>query len=139
MALLHQATLRPSKLELLQAYTNGGAVEALGAYRFDDPAGEVGIETHLVAHAEGGVLHLPLTYRSEQLAGADEWLVGIVDHSVLGDRYVYNGCVDPVYVAQLVSAILTGGTQVEQYFETDTGREYREPSVTVVGLSLIHI
>jgi hypothetical protein len=133
MALLHRATLRPSKLELLTGYTNGGATELLGAYRFDDPDGEVGIETHLVAHSSGAVLHLPLTYRSEPLAGAEEWAIGTIEHSALGTRWVYNACADPVYAAQLVATILTGGTHVEQYFETDAGREYREPSATVIG------
>ena len=133
MALLHRATLQPSKLELLMAYTNGGATELLGAYRFEDPAGEVGIETHLVRHSSGGVMHVPLTYRNELLAGADEWMVGVMEHSVLGTRYVYNACTDPVYATQLVGTILTGGTQVEQYFETTSGREFREPTAVVVG------
>lgn len=115
------------------AYTNGAASELLGAYRFDDPAGQVGIESHLAAGHGGAVMHMPLTYRSEPLAGVDEWLAGVIEHSVLGTRYAYNACADPVYVAQLVTAILTGGTQVEQYFETDAGREYREPTATVLG------
>jgi hypothetical protein len=133
MALLHRATLQPSKLELLAGYLNVGALTPLGAYRFDDPAGEVGIETHLVADPSGAVWHLPLTYRSEPLAGAEEWAVGALEHSVLGRRWVYNGCADPVYAAQLIGVILTGGTQVEQYFETDAGREVFEPTATVIG------
>ena len=133
MALLHRATLQPSKLDLLTAYTNGGVSELVGSYRFDDPAGEVGIESHLARGEGGAVVHVPLTYRAEPLAGADEWLVGLIEHSVLGTRYVYNACIDPVYVRELVGAILTGGTQVEQYFETDAGREYREPTATVLG------
>ena len=79
MALLHHATLRPSKLELLGAYLRGGSLTQLGAYRFDDPDGEVGIETHIVEGSAGAVLHLPLTYRSEPLAGAEEWAVGTVE------------------------------------------------------------
>jgi len=133
MALLHQATLQPSKLELLTAYLNAGALTLLGSYRFDDPDGQVGIETHLVADSSGAIFHLPLTYRSEPLAGIDEWGVGTLEHSVLGKRWVYNACADPVYGAELIRAILTGGTQVEQYFETDGERLYREPTATAVG------
>ncbi len=134
MALLHQATLRPSKLELLSAYLNRGGLTQLGSYRFDDPAGEVGIETHLITDGSGGVLHLPLTYRSEPLAGADEWCVGTIEHSVLGTRWAYNGCADPVYAAELIRVILTGGSQVEQYFETDAGEKlYKESTATVIG------
>ena len=133
MALLHQATLQPSKLDLLSGYLNVGALTQLGSYRFDDPDGQVGIETHLVADSSGAVLHLPLTYRNEPLAGIDEWGVGTIEHSVLGTRWVYNACADPVYAAQLIRAILTGGTQVEQYFESNGERLYREPTATVVG------
>ena len=133
MALLHQATLRPSKLELLAAFMGSGALTQLGAYRFDDPAGEVGIETHIVEGSGGAIYHLPLTYRSEPLASADEWVIGTMEHSVLGQRWVYNGCGDPVYAAALVNAILAGGTQAEQYFETEDGRTHREPTATVQG------
>ena len=133
MALLHRATLQPSKLDLLGSYLNRGGLELLGSYRFDDPAGQVGIETHLVSDGAGGVLHLPLTYRSEPLDGAEEWALGIIEHSVLGTRWVYNACADPVYVVELVRATLTGGTEVEQYFESDEGRLFREPTATVCG------
>lgn len=133
MALLHRATLRPSKLELLGSYLNRGGIEALGSYRFDDPAGEVGIETHLVTDGEGGVLHLPLTYRSAPLDGSEEWLLGTMDHSVLGERWVYNACADPVYATELLRAILTGATEVEQYFEEGESRQYREPTASVLG------
>src|SRR5215213_4570191 len=44
MAIVHSsATVRPTKRELLESML-GGAVEVLGSYRFDDPAGEVGVE-----------------------------------------------------------------------------------------------
>lgn len=125
--------MQPSKLDLLSGYLNVGALTQLGSYRFDDPDGQVGIETHLVADSSGAILHLPLTYRNEPLAGIDEWGVGTIEHSVLGTRWVYNACADPVYAAQLIGAILTGGTQVEQYFESNGERLYREPTATVVG------
>jgi len=133
MALLHQATLQPSKLDLLTRYLRQSSLSMLGAYRFDDPAGLVGIETHIVGDPSGGVWHLPLTYRSEPLGGIEEWAVGTLEHSVLGKRWVYNGCADPVYAAELVRAIMAGGTQAQEYFETDDGRRDREPTVTVIG------
>ncbi|MGC4869486.1 CG0192-related protein [Micromonospora sp. DT53] len=142
MALLHKATLRPTKLDLLAAWLPdrpwfagpaGGEVASRGAYRFDDPAGEVGIETILVRAADGPVHHVPLTYRSAPLDGADGWLVGTTEHSVLGRRWVYDGCVDPVYAAALAHAILTGSGQAEEFFEVDGRREVREPTVTVVA------
>ncbi|GGO24683.1 CG0192-related protein [Micromonospora parathelypteridis] len=141
MALLHRATLRPTKLELLAAWLpgrpwfsgpTGVEVVSRGAYRFDDPAGEVGIETILVGTADGPVHQVPLTYRAAPLDGAAGWLVGTVEHSVLGPRWVYDGCADPVYAAALAHAVLAGGGQAEQYFEVDGRREVREPAMTVV-------
>ena len=140
MALLHQATLSPSKLEILASYlvtlpahakTDASNFALLGSYRFDDPANEVGIEAHLLTAGSGPVIHVPLTYRAAPVAGVEE--IATMEHSVLGSRWVYDACGDPVYVSQLLRAILTGGTQVEQYFETDDGRVVREPTATVIG------
>ncbi|MEV4499514.1 hypothetical protein AB0J84_27935 [Micromonospora arborensis] len=142
MALLHRATLRPTKLELLAAWlpgrpwfagSSGVDVVSRGTYRFDDPAGEVGIETMLVGTADGPVHQVPLTYRAAPLDGADGWLVGTVEHSVLGPRWVYDACADPVYAAALAHAILAGGGQAEEYFEVDGRREVRKPTMTVVA------
>jgi hypothetical protein len=44
-------------------------LERVGAYRFDDPVGEVGIETHLVRAGER-LLHVPLTYRANPMITA---------------------------------------------------------------------
>lgn len=143
MALLHRATLTPAKLDLLGAWLPGrpwtpaGEVTQLGAYRFDDPAGEVGIEAFLLAVGDR-VLHVPVTYRAAPLEGAEEFLVGTTDHSVLGRRWVYDGCGDPVWAAALTTAVLTGGTQAEQFFEVDGGREVREPTATVRGSGAAH-
>ncbi|MEV4771447.1 CG0192-related protein [Micromonospora humida] len=140
MALLHQAEIRPTKLELLAGWLPGrgwysgpaaGEPVRVAAYRFDDPAGAVGIETILVRVDTGPVHQVPLTYRDAPLADADEWLVGTTHHSVLGPRWVYDGCGDPVYAAALAAAILTGTGQAQEYFEIDGVREIREPSMTV--------
>jgi hypothetical protein len=139
MALLHRAELRPTKLELLASWLPGrdwwsaGAAEIdrIAAYRFDDPAGEVGIETILVRAGDGPVFQAPLTYRGAPLDGADEWLIGTMQHSVLGPRWVYDACGDPVYAATLATAILTGGDQAVEYIEVDGKLERREPSMAV--------
>ncbi len=140
MALLHKATMTPGKLDLLNAWLprqswSGGApaIEQLGAYRFDDPAGEVGLEAFLLQGADGSVRHVPVTYRGEPLPGAEDHLVGTTEHSVLGRRWVYDGCADPVWVTAAVTAILTGESEVEQYFEVDGRRELRESTASVRG------
>ncbi|MBM7086138.1 CG0192-related protein [Micromonospora humidisoli] len=142
MALLHRAEISPSKLELLAGWLPGrpwyagpaaGEPVRVAAYRFDDPAGEVGIETMLVRIGDSPVYQVPLTYRGAPLADAERWLVGTTRHSVLGPRWVYDACGDPVYAAALATAIRTGVGQAEEYFETDAGREPRPPSMTVAG------
>jgi len=141
MAILHKATLVPSKLELIASYlpqqpwfVPGDPAQPvlLGAYRFDDPAGEVGMETHLVAHG-GTVYQLPLSYRGAPLPGAETWLVGTTEHSVLGKRWVYDACADPVYVSALATAILTGQQEAEQFVEVDGKLEPRPGTAAVKG------
>lgn len=142
MALLHRAELRPSKLELLAGWLPGrqwfageaGApVSRVAAYRFDDPAGEVGVETLLVRAGDGPVLQVPLTYRGAPLAGADEHLVGVIEHSVLGRRWAYDACGDPVYPPLLAAAVLADAGQAQEYFEVDGKREARPASMTLTG------
>lgn len=141
MAILHKATLIPSKLELIEQYLpkqpwfvpgepTGPAL--VGAYRFDDPDGEVGLETHLVLHA-GTVYQVPLSYRGAELPGAEAWLVGTMEHSVLGKRWVYDACADPVYVVALATAILTGQQGAEQFVEVDGKLEPRPSTAHVEG------
>ncbi|MGC1213223.1 MAG: hypothetical protein WA890_18385 [Micromonospora sp.] len=142
MALLHRAELRPSKLDLLAGWlpsrpwfagTTGAEVTRVATFRFDDPAGEVGIETLLVRAGDGPLLQVPLTYRGAPLAGADRWLVGTTEHSVLGPRWVYDGTGDPVYQAALAAAVLDGAGQAEEYFETEGRRELRPATMTIHG------
>ncbi len=142
MAIIHKATLSPSKLELLAEHVAGiselashidGDLSQIGAYRFDDPEGAVGIETHLLTSNSGDVLHLPLTYRGAPLEAAEQWLLGTMEHSVLGTRWVYDGCVDLVYLRELVRTILSGGQQVPEMVETDDGPMERPASAAVRG------
>jgi hypothetical protein len=136
MALIHRATLRPSKLELLTGWLPGhpwysapaGSLERVASYRFDDPADAVGIETILVRVGAGPVHQVPLTYRDAPLAGGDAWLLGTTEHSVLGKRWVYDGTGDPVYAAALASAVLAGTGQAEELME---GREPRARSMDI--------
>lgn len=142
MALLYRAQITPSKLELVAGWLPGCAwyqgasadgIERVAAYRFDDPAGQVGIETLLVAVGGDPVYQVPLTYRGEPLAGADQWLIGTTEHSVLGRRWVYDACGDPVYAAALASAVLADTGQADEMFEVDGELQRREHSMTISG------
>ena len=42
-------------------------------------------------------------------------------HSVLGERWIYDGCHDPVYVSALVATILTGGREADLFAVTESG------------------
>ena len=81
----------------------------------------------------GDVLHVPLTYRAAPLDGAGDFLIGTMEHSALGTRWVYDALGDPVWRTTLAAAVLTGATGAEEFFEVDGQRETREPSVSVVG------
>lgn len=140
MALLHRATITPSKLELIegwaptQRWADGSTgLVVRGANRFDDPAGRVGIETLLVQAPSGPLLQVPLSYRDAPLPGGEDRLIGTMQHSVLGERWVYDGVGDPVVVAAFITAIATGAEQAEQVVEIDGAMVHRDPTATVRG------
>ena len=144
MALIYSADIRPSKLELVQSWAPtqpwfpaGADVELgqAGAYRFDDPDGEVGIETLLFSLGDGTVIQIPLTYRGAPLDGAENHLITTMKHSVLGDRWVYDGAGDPVYIATTATTVLTGKAQAELLVATDAAGSVvrREPTAHVAS------
>ena len=115
MALFHRATIVPSKEQVIAAWApqqswgppEGVPLSVIGAFRFDDPDGQVGMETFLVS-ADDHVLQVPLTYRDAPLEGADGALITTIEHSVLGTRWVYDGLQDPRFVVMLAAVTLTG-------------------------------
>ncbi len=131
MSVIHRTTLRPTKLELLTPwlpsrpwYRGEGEPELAkaGGFRLDDPEGEVGIEFMAVTDTSGAhaVTYLvPCTYRGAPLAGADHALIGTLQHGVLGKRWVYDGCHDPVLVAQLL-ALIEGRARAQMQNVDDT-------------------
>ncbi|EWT02266.1 phosphotransferase [Intrasporangium oryzae NRRL B-24470] len=116
----------PTKTELVAAwmpeqrwYHGKGhepRLRRVGGFRFEDPEGEVGIETLLLvdeAPSPPVVYQVPLTYRGAPLDGAERALLGTMEHSVLGTRWVYDGPHDPAYVSGLVTTILGDGVSDE--------------------------
>jgi hypothetical protein len=98
----------------------------IGAYRFDDPEGRVGMECHL-ATASGTIYHVPLTYRDAPLAGAGDALITEMQHSALGTRWVYDGLRDPRLVLMLAGVTMTGQGEALGMAEHQ-GRWYIAPS-----------
>ncbi|MEW2611307.1 1,4-alpha-glucan branching protein [Streptomyces sp. NPDC047880] len=131
MAVIHHTTLKPTKLELVTSwlpsrpwYRGGAAEPALakaGGFRLDDPSGEVGIEFMVVTDTSGHrptTYLVPLTYRGGPLEGAEHALVGTMEHGVLGRRWAYDGCHDPVLVAEL-TALIGGRAQAQDQDVSD--------------------
>ena len=84
----------------------------VGYFRFEDPTGEVGIETHLVT--DGEIMYqIPMTYRGMPMTdgalGATESLIATAEHSVLGTRWIYDGVVDPAWVCEVLRLVRTNG------------------------------
>lgn len=161
MAILHRATLTPTKLELLaewlpkqawftpppgveaaevaevaEAAEGAPEIRSVGAFRLDDPDGEVGLETILIG-AGDAVFQVPLTYRAEPLDFCAHALVGTMEHSVLGQRWVYDACFDHVYASRLATTTLGLAEQAEEIFQAPDGTtaERREPTVRVAGVA----
>ncbi|WP_438489756.1 maltokinase N-terminal cap-like domain-containing protein [Streptomyces sp. S186] len=116
MAVIHHTTLKPTKLQLLTTWLPGrpwyrGAGQApqltkAGGFRLDDPQGEVGIECLVVTDRSGDLpvtYFVPLTYRGEPLDGAEQGLIGTLEHGLLGRRWIYDGAHDPVLVGELIA------------------------------------
>ncbi|MFE6160080.1 1,4-alpha-glucan branching protein [Streptomyces sp. NPDC056486] len=146
MAVIHHTDLRPTKLELLTSWLpsrpwyGGGQddqgepeLAKSGGFRLDDPRGEVGIEFIVVTDASGPhptTYLVPLTYRGAPLDGLEHALVGTMEHGVLGRRWAYDGCHDPVLVAQLLG-LIEGRVQAQDQNTSDTPD--REITCSYVG------
>lgn len=125
MAIIYKAELSPTKPEVLRElltsrpWGEDGELQVLGAYRFDDPSGEVGVECHLVRVGES-IYHLPLTYRGAPLEDPAAQLVTTMDHSVLGTRYVYDGLEDELAIECFARALAGEQQQaVQEIFAPD--------------------
>lgn len=129
MALIYETTMSPTKLEMLAEWLPGqfwfegdaSQLASVGAYRFDDPDGEVGMEGHLLTAGDDVVYHVPLTYRGAALDGGEEFLLSTTEHGVLGTRWVYDAMGDPVYRAVLATTIAQGGNEAEEFIALDDG------------------
>ncbi|GAA4345605.1 1,4-alpha-glucan branching protein GlgB [Angustibacter luteus] len=126
------ATLLPDWVARQRWYANKGRTPRLnriGGLRWQDPGGEVGIETWLVADTSGDetgpsgstVYQVPLTYRAEPLPGLEHALVAVAEHSTLGPRYIYDAPHDPVFVGAVLDLVLSEGS-VDSDGPQGTGR-----------------
>jgi len=118
VAKVHDTTLTPTKIELLQdwlprqSWFEGSTqkLNQVASYRFVDPEGKVGLEG-LILQNEVTAWHIPLSYRSGPLEGIEP--VGTLLHGVLGQRWVYFGPDDEVYRQVITDAIRHGHTEAD--------------------------
>ena len=138
MGIVHpDAQLSPAKIEIIQDWfgkqdwfdADPATLETRRrfGYRFDDPAGEVGVES-VLATAGDRTYQFPMTYRSAELPGADDYFLTNMEHTVLGRRWAYLGLGDPVFVQAFASAATTGATSVDVEFTHD-GRQVVIPTL----------
>ncbi|MFT3661024.1 MAG: hypothetical protein QM809_06395 [Gordonia sp. (in: high G+C Gram-positive bacteria)] len=123
-----QAQLSPAKIEIVREWLSRRSWFDLDpetvvtrrrfGYRFDDPAGAVGVESVLVETGDA-VFQVPMTYRSAALPGAEDHFLATMEHSALGTRWIHFGLGDPVAVRAFVTAIVEGGSSVDVEFERD--------------------
>lgn len=140
MALMYQTTMDPTKLELIAGWLPAqpwfagdvSALASLGGYRFDDPAGEVGLEGILVTAGDETVYHVPLSYRGAPLPGGDSYLLGTSAHGVLGTRWISDAAGDPVYRAVMARVMATGGSGAEEYVVNEAGNPVLRQSLVPV-------
>lgn len=128
MAIIHRASVSPTKAELLERIL-GESVTVLGTYRFDDPVGEVGVEA-FIARCGAKTSQIVLTYRGGPLAGSEGDLISTMEHSALGRRWIYNGTGDPVAVECFRRALQSEQDQaVEEIWDHGQRVGTREPTV----------
>ncbi len=135
---IHDATLSPTKMELLAGWLpaqewfvgDSDDLSRVASYRFVDPEGDVGIETILV-RSNGVTYQVPLTYRDARLSEASDSFVGTIEHSVLGTRFVYDAVGDPVYLVELLRVIHEGDSEADL--------SQGEKSMTVRGSGIVPV
>ncbi len=138
MAIFHVATNTPSKSDLIAPWLHeqpwgpnrAGPIELLGGFHLDDPDGEVGMQVFVVA-AGGRRFQVPLTYRATPLPALGDAMLGEMQHSVLGARFVYDGLADERFVTVLAGVALHGYGQALG-FAAHGGRWYSVPDEIIL-------
>ena len=136
MALIYTARLDPDKPEWIRRRLVAHGLpadvtaEKVGSYRFDDPAGEIGVESMLVRVGDR-LYQTAFAYRGDAPAEGD--VVAEVEHSVLGHRWVVDAATDPD-ARRILAAGVRGEipqARLEMHDESGTYLETRAPDLTL--------
>lgn len=123
----------PAKNQPEQSAGSAGVrLRRVGGFKLAPPSGMTGdlpgLEVHLVAVDSAGrtdVLQIPLSYRSEQLPGAEGSLLGSAEHSELGTRWVYDAIHDPAFIAAWLDFLAVQGATAEGSASAYSSAEFR--------------
>ena len=136
MALIYTARLDPDKPEWIRRRLVAHGLpadvtaEKVGSYRFDDPAGEIGVES-MVVRVGDRLYQTAFAYRGDAPAEGD--VVAEVEHSVLGHRWVVDAATDPD-ARRILAAAVRGEipqARLEMHDESGTYLETRAPDLTL--------
>lgn len=142
MSDIFKTTLEPSKEEIVAAWlpkqdwwgADASKTQIVTGYRFDDPAGEVGIQGLIVSGGDASVYHVPVTYRGAPLEGAEDFLMGTMEHGKLGKRWVYDAIGDALFQQELANIIAQGGTESKEFvIDAEGNKTPRAPQSYIKG------
>lgn len=144
MSFIYSAQLDPDKNEWIRRalVAHGEDPDVpftkAGSYRFDDPAGELGLEVMLVRVGgadDGRLVQAPLSYRSAARDGATVLLTA--EHSVLGTRWIHDALTDPeareVLRRGVAGELAQEVLEVHNEHGVRTGTRQPDMTVTAVG------
>lgn len=105
IAKMYDTTVVPSKEEVARSWV--GSVNLKGSYRLVDmDKGEVGVEVLIATDEEGRLVQIPFSYCSEEVD--PQHTLSVIEHGVLGKRWITNALGDPVAVREFIRTILSG-------------------------------
>ncbi|MDM7990922.1 1,4-alpha-glucan branching protein GlgB [Arthrobacter sp. zg-Y877] len=118
--------LTPSLPDILTAWLPGQrwfpakgrevVLERVGGIRLEDPAGQVGLEVHLIAVVSGerrDVISVPVSYRTEPAPELEAALLGRAQDGDLGERWLYDATADPVFVTAWLELMRSQASSVD--------------------------
>lgn len=111
IAKMYDTTVVPSKEEVARSWA--GSINLQGSYRLVDlDKGEVGVEVLIATDDDGRLVQVPFSYRSEEVD--PQHTLSVIEHGVLGKRWITNALGDPVAVRELIRTIITGDDGAER-------------------------
>ena len=118
------------------------ALERVGGIRLEDSAGLAELEVHLIAVSSGqrkDIISVPVSYHSAPVPELAASLLGRVQHAELGERWLYDGAADPVFVTAWLEMMRAQSSSLDGHTHgvAAAGFEQRAPFDAVVPAKLL--